>query len=135
MNNVYINIGSTKCCFFIKISMRVINLLEKQPFLYYAVEEAMECAKNNYYASGVLAFSQILNALNEKTPGHRHVVAHEILKNRPTKEMYDEIKRKLEETADKINIKEIKKHDTIKEYEQKIQSRWKELMNKLNPAG
>ena len=94
--------------------MRIINLLEKNPFLYYAVEEAMECAKNNYYASGILAFSQILNSLNEKTPKDRHVIAHEMLRNKPTKEMYDDIKSKVEEVADKINMKEINKHSDIK---------------------
>ena len=133
MNNVYINIGSEKCCFFVKISMAFMKQLERNPFLYYAVEEALECAKNDYYASGILAFSQILNVLNEKTPGSRHVIAHEFLRQRPTKEMYDEIKNKLENTANKINIREMKKHDNIKEYEEKIQSRWKELMKKLNP--
>ena len=135
MNNVSINIGSPKCCFFVKISMRIINLLEKNSFLFYAVEEAMECAKNNYYASGILTFSQILNSLNEKTPKDRHIIAHEILKKKSTKEMYEKIKAKVEKAADDINISEIKKHKDIKEYELKIQSRWCELMAKLNPKG
>ena len=115
--------------------MRIMILLENNPFLYYAVEEAIECAKNDYYASGILAFSQLLNALNEKTPKDRHIIAHEILRNKPTKEMYEEIKAKVEKAADDINISEIKKHRDIKEYEQKIQNRWRELMAKLNPMG
>ena len=49
--------------------------------------------------------------------------------------MYEEIKAKVEKAADDINISEIKKHSDIKEYEQKIQNRWRELMAKLNPMG
>ncbi len=135
MNNEYINIGSPKCCFFVKMSMRIMILLENNPFLYYAVEEALECAKNDYYASGILAFSQLLNALNEKTPKDRHIIAHKILRNKPTKEMYEEIKAKVEKAADDININEIKKHNNIKEYELKIEKRWRDLMVKLNPVG
>lgn len=113
--------------------MRIINLLEKNPFLYYAVEEAMECAKNNYYASGILTFSQILNSLNEKTPKDRHVIAHEMLRNKPTKEMYDDIKSKVEKVADEINIREIKKHSDIKQYEKNISRSWNDFMAKINP--
>ena len=135
MDNVYINIGSPKCCMFVKISMFIIKQLDKNPFLYYAVEEALECAKNQYYASGILTFSQLLNLLNEATPKDRHMVAHEILKNKPTKEMYEEIKAKFEKVASEINIKEISKSGDPKRYEQKIRQSWNELMVKLNTRG
>ena len=84
MEKLYINIGSEKCCFFVKISIFLINQLEKHPFLYYAVEEALECAKNGYYAAGIITFAQLLNLMKKKTPYSRHLVAHEILKERPT---------------------------------------------------
>lgn len=133
MNNVYINIGTPKCCLFVKTSMFLIKQFDKNPFLFFAVEEALECAKNQYYASGILTFSQLLNLLNEATPKNRHMVAHEILKNKPTKEMYEEIKEKFEKAASNINIKEIKQHSDIKQYEEKISRSWNDFMAKINP--
>ena len=115
--------------------MHIIKQLERNPFVYYAVEEGMECAKNNYYVSGILTFSQLLNLLNEKTPKDRHIIAHEILQKRPTKAMYEKIKSSVEKAADEINIKEINKHNDIKQYEQKLLQEWSELMVKLGGSG
>jgi hypothetical protein len=131
MDNLYINIGTKKSCLFVTLSMLLIKQLDKNPFLYYAVEEALECAKNNYYASGILAFSQLLNLFNEKTPKDRHIIAHEILRHRPTKEMYEQIIEKVKNASIAINVREMKRHDDIKKYEQKILKAWNDLMSKL----
>lgn len=133
MDNLYINIGTEKSCFFVNLSMFLIKQLDKNPFLYYALEEALECAKNNYYASGILTFSQLLNLLNEKTPEDRHIIAHEIFRNRPTKEMYEQIVEKVKNAVTAINIREISRQSDIKQYEQIILKAWNDLMSKLTP--
>lgn len=89
MNKLYINVGSEKCCLFVKMSSFLLRALERNPLLYFAVEEALECAKIGYYAIGILTFSQLLNLFNRKTPASRHVVAHQILRQRPTKPVFE----------------------------------------------
>lgn len=83
MNDSYINIGSEKACFFVKSSIFLVRQLKAKPVLYYAVEEALRCASQGYYAIGILAFAQLLNVFNKKTPQARHIVAHELLTTRP----------------------------------------------------
>ena len=132
MDNVYINIGSTKCCLFVKTSVTIIRILDQNPFLYFAVEEAMECAKNDYYAAGILSFSQILNQLNEKTPDERNLIAHEILRNKPTKDMYESILEQVKSATSAINTREMKRHRDIKQYSQKVSHAWNAFMRKYH---
>lgn len=134
MNKTYINIGTEKCCLFVKISMFLIKRLNETPFLYYAIEEALECAKNKYYVAGILTFSQLLNLLNEPTPKGRHIVAHKILKNRPTKQIYEDIKKKFEDKASQINSNEILKANDFERYTSEVWNNWQELIKKLNPT-
>lgn len=132
MDNHYINIGSPKCCFFVKTSLTIIRVLDQNPFLHFAVEEAMECAKNDYYAAGILSFSQLLNQLNEKTPNDRHLIAHEILRNKPTKEMYESIFEQVKSATAAINIREMKRHRDIKQYAQRVSHAWNAFMRKYH---
>jgi hypothetical protein len=135
MDNVYINIGSPKCCLFVSVSLFMIKQLEKNPFLYYAVEESLECAKNEYYAAGILTFSQLLNSLNKSTPKDRNRVAHEILKFKPTKEMYERVKNRFEKAATAKNKEEQSRYKDLKEYEQKVHEAWTSLMAKFEKDG
>lgn len=130
-NNIYINIGTENCCFFVRMSIFLIKRLEQNPLLYYAVEEALLCAKNSHYAAGIITFAQLLNLLKEKTPEDRHLVAHKILQVRPTKEAYEEVKQEFEKAAEELNEEEIKKQKNISEYEKKVHTAWEELMQKL----
>ncbi len=130
-NNIFINIGTENCCFFVRMSIFLIKKLEQNPLLYYAVEEALQCAKNNHYAAGIITFAQLLNFLKEKTPNDRHLVAHKILQTRPTKEAYEEVKQKFEKAAAEMNEREVSKYKSISEYENKVNINWQELMKKL----
>lgn len=134
MDERYINIGSEKSCCFVRTSLFLIKQLDKHPFLYYAVEEALECAKIGYYAVGILTFSQLLNLTNKSTPKERNRVAHEILKGPPTKEMYERVKIKFEKAAEAITKKELSLHKDPKEYDQKLAQVWTELIVKWHPG-
>lgn len=132
MSNIFINIGTEKSAFFISISIFLIKRLEKKPLLYYAVEEAVLCAKNGHYATGILTFAQLLNLLKEKTPNDRHLVAHQILEVRPTEKAYKEAKSKLEDVAKEISEMETSRYSNIQEYQDKVHEEWQKLMKKLN---
>jgi hypothetical protein len=131
MKDSYINIGSRKCCFFVKISIFLINQLEKHRFLYYAVEEALECAKNGYYAIGIITFAQLLNIMKKKTPRSRHLIAHEILKIRPTKDSFETIKQEFKKAASEYNNREMVKYENISQYQVHVFQKWNTLMEKL----
>jgi hypothetical protein len=131
MNDLYINIGSQKCCFFVKISIFLINKLEQHPFLYYAVEEALECAKNGYYAIGIITFAQLLNIMNKKTPSCRHLIAHEILKTRPSKDSLETIKQEFKKAASEQNNREMIKYKNDSQYQDDVSQKWNTLMQKL----
>lgn len=130
-NNIYINIGTESCCFFVKMSIFLIKRLEQNPFLYYAVEEALQCAQNGHYATGIITFAQLLNLLQEKTPEDRHLVAHKILRVRPTREAYEKVKKEFKKVAADINEKEASRHANATEYEKKVHTSWQTLMQKL----
>jgi hypothetical protein len=134
MNELYINIGSNKCCFFIKNSIFLINCLEKCPLLYYAVEEALQCAKNGYYSIGIITFAQLLNIMNKNTPPSRHLVAHKILKIRPTKKSFEMIMNEVKNVASEYNCKEMEKYKDVKEYHVYIFNRWTDFLGKLKTS-
>ncbi|MGD0784477.1 MAG: hypothetical protein ABR969_01535 [Sedimentisphaerales bacterium] len=131
MQNLYINIGTKKCCFFVKISIFLIEKLEKYPFLYYAVEEALECAKNEYYAIGIITFAQLLNIMNKKTPDSRHLIAHEILKVRPTKATFEKIKQEFKMAASEYNEREIVKYKNVSEYQNLVFLKWDKFLKTI----
>jgi hypothetical protein len=90
-DELYLNIGTVKCCLFVPTSTFMIKQLTQYPLLCFSVEEALECAKLGYYGIGVMTFAQILNLRNEETPDERHRVAHKFLEGRPSKATFDEI--------------------------------------------
>ncbi|MHC4798924.1 MAG: hypothetical protein ACYTF1_20010, partial [Planctomycetota bacterium] len=97
---------------------------------YYAVEEALKCAKNGYYAVGIITFAQLLNLLKEKTPSDRHLVAHEILSKRPSKDNYEEIVQQFKNAASEFNYKESINYKDINQYKNLVLQKWQELMTK-----
>jgi len=131
MGNLYINIGSQKCCFFVEISIFLINQLEKHPLLYYAVEEALECAKHGYYAIGIITFAQLLNLMKKKTPQSRHLIAHEILKVRPTKATFEKIKQEFKIAASEYNEREIAECQNISRYQKLVFQKWNKFLKAI----
>jgi hypothetical protein len=132
MNELYINVGSKKCCLFVKMSILLLRALERTPLLYFAVEEALECAKTGYYGIGILTFSQLLNLFNERTPASRHVVAHELLRQRPTKLMFEEAIEAFKSAASRQGDRECRRHASTTDYQQKVAKEWKAFFEKLN---
>ena len=130
--DIYINIGSEKCCQFVSMSRFLLKQLDKKPLLYYSVEEALECAKIGYYGIGIIAFSQLLNLFKEKTPEHRHLVAHDFLCQRPSKEVFDETVAAFKNAASKQSDHEYKKQNDIPAYKQLLSKEWEELIKKLH---
>jgi len=113
------------------MSIFLIKQLETHPFLYYAVEEALECAKRGYYASGIITFAQLLNLMKKKTPDSRHLIAHQILKLRPTKASFEEIKQEVKKSASEYNDREIAKYQDNSQYQDLVLGKWKELLKKM----
>ena len=132
MNDLYINIGSEKSCLFVKMSLFLIKVLEKRPLLYYATEEALECAKSDCFGIGIIVFSQLLNIFNKPAPESRNIVAHEILEQRPTKETFDSIVESFKEAASERSKQEIADFEDVEKYQQKIAEDWKLLVKSLH---
>ena len=106
----FINIGTEKACLFLHLSKRLIKVLEKNKFLYYAIEEGLECASHGYYAAGILAYSQCLNCFGIETPEVRQKIAHEFLLHKPSRKNYEEILELLKYVAEVAYIKEADKY-------------------------
>ena len=128
----YVNIGTEKSCFFVPMSLYLCHQLQKHPLLYYAVEESLECSKLGYYSSGIIAFSQILQLLKEKVPMARHKVAHEILKGRPSKGDFDDIRQQVKQAVWEIYERERRGKDDPEVYWQKVLAMWKRVIGRLN---
>ena len=126
-----INIGTEKSCFFVPISLLLVTKLRLYPLLYFAVEEALECEKNDYYASGIMVFAQLLNIINKATPDSRHDVAHKILEKRPTKEILEKMKMDFREAARVVCEKEIERINSIDLYKVKVNNEWWKLNQEL----
>ena len=116
------------------MSEYLIDVLRKYPLLYYAVEEAMLCAKMGYYCAGILTFSQLLKQFHKKTPASRHDVAHKIFKVRPTKNTFESILEEFKKAASDRSKHECAKCSNIEEYQQKISASWKRLMEEFHTA-
>ena len=132
MNDLYINIGSQKSCLFVRMSQLLIRKLEQRPLLYYSVEEALECAKLGYFGIGIITFAQLLSLFNKKTPKARHIVAHEILRKRPTGEMFESVVEDFKSAASQRYHREIAKANSTEEYQQKVVEDWNLLMRNLH---
>jgi hypothetical protein len=133
MDELLINIGTEKCCCFVRMSQLLIKKLRAHPLLYYAVEEALECARIGYYGIGMIAFSQLLNLFNEETPEDRHRVAHEFLKQRPAKPMFDSVVERFKIAAAHRSDKEIRKVDSggLTQYRERVLTEWGVLVKEL----
>ena len=127
----YINIGTQKCCLFLRMSFFLIRKLKKHPLLYYAVEEGLQCARGGYYAAGIMALSQLLNVLNERTPEARNRVAHELLQGRPSKADYEATLQQVKEAAQRRYANELAKQADATQYHQRLVRDWETLMQGL----
>ena len=132
MDEFHLNIGSAKSCCFVEMSTFLIKRLEERPLLFYAIEEALECAKLGYYGIGIIAFAQLLQLFDEKTPQSRHAVAHNFLERQPTKEMLDAIITEFKSAAARRSSKERTKTGNAEEYQKQIVVAWANLMQRLH---
>jgi hypothetical protein len=132
MPDNYINIGSVKSCFFVPISLFLIKQLKRKPLLYFSVEEAIRSASMGCYGIGILAFSQILNVFNQKTPTDRHMVAHEFLTMRPTKEMFDKIVQEVKLATKKQSDREQKRYPDAASYQETVMTQWGSFITQLH---
>ena len=105
-DKLYINIGTPKACLFVHMSNKLLNQLRIFPFLYDAVEEALISFKDNYYSIGIIIWYELLyrvfNSNNRDDSERRNIVAHDILKIRPTKESYEKLLYRLKDEAKKV---------------------------------
>jgi hypothetical protein len=127
----YINVGTEKSCFFLRISKTLINVLKKNPLLHHAVEEGVIVAERyNYYAAGILVLSQLGNTLNIKNPKERNEVAHDFLEIIPKEESYNRIKIELKTELEKMADDELSRRvteDKKEKYFPEIQRLWSSL--------
>lgn len=130
MDDLYINIGSAKCCLFVKMSSFLISALNRKPLLYYAVEEALECEKIGYYGIGIITFSQLLNLFRKQTPPSRHLVAHEVLKQRPAQQMLQSTIQELKMAAAERCDQESRRHGNRARYQQSIIRDWEKFIGR-----
>lgn len=122
----YINIGTEKSSLFIHLSRRLINVLERNEFLHSAMEEALQCATQGYYAAGILAYSQFFNCFGIAAPEARHRVAHEFLQHKPAKETYDSLLETVKYVAEVAYIQEADKHGGDRgQFHDELLSLWK----------
>lgn len=127
-NKEWINIGTEKCAVFVRMSKRLLCILKKYPLLHHAIEEGVISAEEHkYYAAGILAFSQMLNVLNEITPGARHDVTHKFLEIVPKESSYREIGKMVKIKLEEIGDKELKKHLDKTKYFKELQELWKKI--------
>jgi hypothetical protein len=129
--DLYINIGTEKSCYFVQLSFFLLRILEQHPILYYAVEESIICGEKGYFASGIIAFSQILKIFNQSTPTVRNKIAHELLIYRPSTNDFENIKQQVKEAAYQMHINELNRAKDIKAYKQKLLSAWEEFIKRL----
>lgn len=128
LGDFYINIGTEKSCFFVVNSRYLMEMLERHPLIYYAIEEGMVCAKGGYYAGGILAFAQLINLFNKETPQERHTVAHKMLDEIPSEDNYNQVKKQFEIIAEKMRANELKKVGDKIAYNQNLERRWRILI-------
>lgn len=123
----YVNIGTEKSCLFCHLSEHLLNTLQRYPLLHYGVEEALQCAKGEYFVAGIFVFSQLLNTFNFKTPKARHEMAHNILKIRPSRKMHDKILNQFKQAAKSKYLCELSKQKNTTKYHQELYDFWEKL--------
>lgn len=125
---LHINIGTPKACLFVFMSKRLLNKLRQHTLLYYAVEEALISAKNSYYSIGIIVWYELLKSVlhaNSKIDANkRNVLAHNILRDRPTKEDYDGLLEKFKSESKKCYLKEIAKTKNKEAYISELYKEW-----------
>ena len=129
--DIYVNIGTEKSCLFIRMSSFLMRQLNQYPLLYYAIEEGLQCAKDGYCAAGIMAFSQLLNVLQQETPDARNEVAHKLLETRPSIDDFNKILEMVKAAADRRYQMELKKEENPTLYHQRLLDDWKKLMRRL----
>jgi len=132
----YINIGTPKTCLFVYMSKRLLNELYSYPFLYDAVEEALFSAKNGYYSIGIIVWydllKDIIHVSSNEDSNKRNIPAHDILKTRPTKELYDNLLNKFKKEAKRCYLKESSKAKDKDMYYSEILNEWKNYIKTIN---
>jgi len=127
-NKDWINIGTEKCAVFVRMSKRLLRVLQKYPLLHRAIEEGVISAEEHkYYAASILAFSQILNVLNEATPKERHDVTHKFLEIVPEEYSYRKIGKKLKIKLEEIAEEELNSSVDKAKYFEELQDFWKKI--------
>jgi hypothetical protein len=130
----YINIGTEKSCLFVLLSKRLIRILENNTFLYYSIEETLMCASKGYYAIGILTYSQIFNCFKIKTPNARHKIAHEFLKHKPSKNVYENLLEELKHITEVAYIEEADKFKGSREdFHKELFASWQKYINAQSP--
>lgn len=128
----YINIGTEKASLFLNMSKRLINILERNPLLYYSVEESLKCSSQGYYTAGILAYSQLYNVLGLEAPEERHRVAHELLRHRPTKDTYESMLETIKYVTEMAYISEADKFEGSRnEFHRDLYSAWEKVLPTL----
>lgn len=129
--DMYVNLGTQKCSFFLRASLSLVRQLRRHPAVYYAIEEGLLSAKKGYYAAAIMALSQLLNVLQQPTPAERHKVAHELLRARPTKADYEGVMERVKAAACSIYERELARAADPMEHNLRLLSAWQELMENL----
>ena len=132
MSDVYINIGTEKCCLFVRLSRFLIRRLNRYPLLYFAVEEALECRKIGYSGVGIITFAQLLNLFEKQTPRSRHDIAHEILAKRHDCQALDKIIEQFKSAAAECSDQECAKQEDVDKYRRQIVTEWAEMVKRLH---
>jgi len=129
----YINIGTEKSSLFVHLSRRLINVLDKNQFLYFSIEEVLQSASQGHYAVGILTFSQIFNCFGVKASEARHKIAHEFLQHKPTKETYSGLLETLKYITEVVYIEEADKFKgTRDEFHNELFAIWEEYTKTHN---
>jgi hypothetical protein len=130
--NPFLNIADETCCFFCPASIRLIKLFQKYPLLYAAMVEGVKCAKQGYYAAGILVFSQLLKEYSHSEPEERQKVAHKFLRQPPNEQDYQSVREMLLDIATKQMIEEFYRYKNKGiNYKEELEKEWRCLMNGL----
>ncbi len=128
----YVNIGSGRSCLFLPASMHLVKCMQQHPALYHAIEEAQDCARDEYYTAGIIVLDQALTALfNVSKRGGRNKAAHERLKSKPSREDYELLLEELKNAAKKKQELELRKAQSRDHWYIAFRGQWRDLMTQL----
>lgn len=126
----YINIGDETYAVFVPMSMHLLNIMRRYPLIHSAFVEGAKCAKQGFYAAGILAYSQLLKEFSEEEPEERNRVGHEFLKKPPSQENYTAVMEQFDEVAKKKTINEFFRHqNNEKVYKEELVKQWNALIS------